>query len=252
MPSLLSFADHYKLVSRERALCCSNRLQIWIIERMPLDNIIHAKMLYYYDFQTRTFIHLFDECNQNWFSVASIIEDSLTTVKRQESRLNEAFLRSDNAGCYHCTFLILSLQSLGQRVGVRIARYDFSEAQAWKDICDCRAADLKSHIRRYINEGNDIKTASDMKAAIDSHGGVKGCYSAVCKVDERSQNMTKHSLSDIQSLNNFMFTESGEIIAWRAYNVGPGKVPQRRWRVSVPLKARRTYNFTKRSVVLAC
>ena len=181
-------------------------------------------MLYYYDFQTRTFIHLFDECNQNWFSVASIIEDSLITVKRQESRLNEAFLRSDNAGCYHCAFLLLSLPSLGQRVGVRIARYDFSEAQAGKDICDRRAAALKSHIRRYINEGNDVETASDMKAAIDSHGGVKGCYSVVCKVDERSQNMTKHSLSGIQSLNNFMFSESGEIIAWRAYNVGPGKV----------------------------
>ena len=36
--------------------------------------------------------------------------------------------------------------------------------------------------------------------------------------------MTKHSFSGIQSLNNSMFTESGEIIACRAYNVGPGKV----------------------------
>ena len=145
-------------------------------------------------------------------------------MKRHGSRLNEAFLRSDNAGCYHCAFLLLSLPSLGQRIGVRIARYDFSEAQAGKDTCDRRAAALKSHITRYINEGNDVKTASDMKAAIDSHGGVKGCYSAVCKVDEVSQNMTKHSLSGIQSLKNFMFPESGEIIAWRAYNVGPGKV----------------------------
>ena len=63
-----------------------------------------------------------------------------------------------------------------------------------------------------------------MKGAIDSHGGVKDCYSAVFKVNEMSQNMTKHSLSGIQSLNNFMCSESGEIIAWRAYNVGPGKV----------------------------
>ena len=71
-----------------------------------------------------------------------------------------------------------------------------------------------------------------MKAAIDSHGGLKGCYSAVCKVDEKSQNMTKHSLSGIQSLNNFLNTKSGAIIAWRAFNVGPGKV------FSVPLLAR--------------
>ncbi|XP_073256108.1 uncharacterized protein [Porites lutea] len=174
--------------------------------------------------ETRTYIDLFDECNQNWFSVASIIEDSLTTMKRQKPRLNEAFLRSDNAGCYHCAFLLLSLPSLGRRIGVRIARYDFSEAQAGKDICDRRAAALKSHIRHYINEGNDVKTARHMKATIESYGGVKGCYSVVCKVDERSQNMTKHSLSGIQSLNNFVFTESGEMIAWRAYNVGPGKV----------------------------
>ena len=210
-------------------------------------------MLYNYEFQTRTFIHLFDECSQNWFSVASIIEDSLTTIKRQESRLNEAFLRCDNAGCNHCAFLLLSLPSLGQRVGIWIARYDFSEAQAGKDICDRRAAALKNHIRRYINEGNDVKTAIDMKAAIDSYGGIKGCYSAVCKVDEKSQNVTKHSQSGIQSLNNFLYAKSGAIIALRAYNVGPGKV------FSVPLlarlgtlKARRTYKFTRRSAVLTC
>ena len=93
-------------------------------------------MLYYDDFQTRTFIHLFDECNQNWFSVASIIEDALTTIKWQEPRLNEAFLRSDNTSCYHCAILLLSLPSLGQRVGVCIVRYDFTEAQAGKDLCD--------------------------------------------------------------------------------------------------------------------
>ena len=166
------------------------------------------------------FIHLFDECIQNWFSVASIIEDSLTTIRRQASRLIEAFLRSDNAGCYHCAFLLLSLPSLEQRVGVCLARYDFSEAQAGKDICDRRVAALKSH----INEGNGVKTANDMKAAIDSHGGIRGCYSAVCKVDEKSQNMTKHSVSGIQSLNNFLYTKTGAIIAWQAYNVGPGKV----------------------------
>lgn len=107
-------------------------------------------MLNYYDFQTSTFIHLFDECNQNWFSVASIIEDSLTTMKRHESRPNEIILRSDNTGCYHCAFLLLSLPSLEKRVDVRAARYDFSEAQAGKDICDRRAATLKSHIGYYI------------------------------------------------------------------------------------------------------
>ena len=160
---------------------------------------------------------------------------------------------SDNAGCYHCAFLLLSFPSLGQRVGVRIAGYDFSEAQAGKDTCDRRAAALKSHIRRYINESNDVKTSSDMKEAIDSHGGRQRLLLSDVQCDKRSQNMTKRSLSGIQSLNNFVFTESGEIIAWRAYNVGPGKVfLRRRWRVSVPLKAPRTYKFSGHSVLLTC
>jgi len=94
-------------------------------------------------------------------------------MKRLESRLNEAFHRYDNAGCYHCAFLLLRLPSLGQHVGVSTARYDFSEAQAGKNICDHRAAALKSHIRRYIDEGNEVKTAKDMNATMDSHGASK-------------------------------------------------------------------------------
>ena len=53
-------------------------------------------------------------------------------------------------------------------------RYDFSAPQAGKDVCDRRITSVKSHMRRYINEGHDIKGADDMKAAIDSSGGVKG------------------------------------------------------------------------------
>lgn len=131
-------------------------------------------------------------------------------------------MRSDNAGCYHCAYLILSLPSLGERAGIKIVRYDFSDPQAGKDVCDRRIATVKSHMRRYINEGRDIKTASDMKAAIDSYGGVKGCQAAVVKVQESSQTMKKHTMSGIQSLNNFSF-ESGGLRVWKAYDVGPGK-----------------------------
>ena len=84
----------------------------------------------------RTYIHLFEDCVQNWFAVASIIENTLTTLKAANPNIQEAFLRSDNAGCYHCAYLILSLPSLGERAGIRIVRHDFSDPQAGKDICD--------------------------------------------------------------------------------------------------------------------
>ena len=117
-------------------------------------------------FQTRTFIPLFDDCTQNWFAVASILAHTLETLKRLKPHLEEAFLRSDNAGCYHTAFLLLSLPSLGERSGVGIARYDFSERQAGKDIFDRRIASIKSRIRQFVNEGNDVETAASMKAAI--------------------------------------------------------------------------------------
>ncbi|XP_068707825.1 uncharacterized protein [Montipora foliosa] len=173
--------------------------------------------------EARTYVHLFDECTQNWFAVASILEHTLTTVKEANPSIQEAFLRSDNAGCYHCAYLILSLPSLGDRAGIKIARYDFSDPQAGKDVCDRRIATVKSHMRRYINEGHDIRSASDMKAAIDSYGGVKGCQAAVVKVQEYSHTMKKHTMSGIQALNNFSFESEG-LRVWKAYNVGPGKL----------------------------
>ena len=154
--------------------------------------------------------------------MASILESTLVALKSNYSNLSEAFLRSDNAGCYHNAFLILSLPSIGERAGIRILRYDFSDPQAGKDVCDRRIATLKSHMRRFINEGNDIKSAKDMKVAIESYGGVKGCYATVAEIQESFQNMTKHSMTGIQALNNFLFEPDG-VRVWKAYNVGTGK-----------------------------
>ena len=77
-------------------------------------------------------------------------------------------------------------------------------------------------MRRFLNEGNDVKTASDMKAAIESYGGVKGCYAAVCRVQPSAQTMTKHTMTGVQALHNFSY-ENGGMRVWRACDVGPGK-----------------------------
>ena len=154
--------------------------------------------------------------------MASILESTLVAFKTSYSNLNEAFLRSDNAGCYHNAYLILSLPSLGERVGIRIFRYDFSNPQTGGDVCDRRKATLKSHMRRFINEGNDINTANDMKVAIESYGGVKGCYATVAEIQDSFQSMTKHSMTGIQALNNFLF-ESAGLRAWKACNVGTSR-----------------------------
>ena len=93
-----------------------------------------------------TFFHIFDSCTQDWFSVASIVEHVLSVIKIEDPPITKFFLRSDNAGCYHNTELLLSLKAMGERHGVEFKRYDFSDPQSGKHFCDRRIASMKTHM----------------------------------------------------------------------------------------------------------
>ena len=66
--------------------------------------------------------------------MASIIENP---------QVDSAFFRSDNAGCYHSGALLLSPHEIGKRTGITPLRYDFSDPQSGKDICDGKTAPMK-------------------------------------------------------------------------------------------------------------
>ena len=68
--------------------------------------------------EVECFVHLFNTCKQNSFEVMSVIEHLLRTIKIEYPSINKAFLRSDNAGCYHSGPMILSLPEIGTRAGV--------------------------------------------------------------------------------------------------------------------------------------
>ena len=143
-------------------------------------------------------------------------------IKRKSPEIVEAFVRSDNAGCYHCALLLLSIPGISQRTGVTTSRYDFSESNSGKDICDRHISPLKSHIRQYVNAGNDVEKAKDMKKAIDSYSGVRGCRVSVLKVDTSAQDLHNHNLNGVLMFSNFKFCVDG-IRMWKAFSVGEGK-----------------------------
>ena len=64
--------------------------------------------------------------------VVSIYENTLMEIKRKSPEIVEAFARSDNAGCYHCALLLLSILGISQRTGVTTSRYDFSKSTVAK------------------------------------------------------------------------------------------------------------------------
>ena len=98
--------------------------------------------------------------------------------------------------------------------------YDFSDPQAGKDVCDRKTAPMRAHIKRWVNEKHDVITAENMKEALDSHGGLKGCRVAVVQVDTTKSVGVENKIPGISLLNNFLFEERG-VRAWKAYNVGP-------------------------------
>ena len=109
-------------------------------------------------------------------------ENLLKAIKTENSEIESVYLRSDGAGCYHNNSLIAAVTDIGERNGVRILRYDFSEPQHGKDVCDRILCPMKASIRRYCSEGNDILTADDMHRAL-SERCVKGTSACVCLTD---------------------------------------------------------------------
>ena len=84
-------------------------------------------------------------------------------MKRHVSKI---YLQSDKAGCYHNNFLIAAVKDFGQRMGIDVCCYDYSEPQYGKDVCDRILYPMKLCIRRFCDEGHDILTAADKKRAL--------------------------------------------------------------------------------------
>ena len=93
---------------------------------------------------------------------------------------------------------------MSRKTGLKISRYDFSDPQSGKDACDRKMAHMKAHIRRFVNENNNVTTASEMKKALESHGGVRGCRFAVAELHiEESNEPPEIKWDGISFLYNF-------------------------------------------------
>ena len=171
--------------------------------------------------QLKSYAHLFDSCQLDWFAVCSILENLLKAIKTENPEIESVYLRSDGAGCYHNNSLIAAVTDIGERTGVRFLRYDFSEPQHGNDVCDRILCPMKASIRRYCNEGHDILSADDMRSAL-SERYVKGTSACVCLTDVIKKTLVVQSVEGFSSYQNFACETSG-VRVWKSYGIGPGK-----------------------------
>lgn len=172
--------------------------------------------------QSQGFIHVIESCSQDSAAIVLIMQHVLKTVEAENPELVRAFFRQDNAGCYHSASTILACHYIEKTTNVKISRIDFSDPQGGKGSADRLAATCKCHIRLFINEGNDVTNAEEMKNALLSYGGIEGVRVAVIPCIDDSSITRLQKIPGISKLNNFEF-KGGKIVAWRAYGVGKGK-----------------------------
>ena len=86
----------------------------------------------------------------------SVTENLFLAMELQNLGMKRGFFISDEGGCYQNSKLVSSPQELGHRQGIELVRYDHSEPQAGKDMCDRILCPLKASIRKYCNEGHDV------------------------------------------------------------------------------------------------
>ena len=143
----------------------------------------------------------------------------LHTLNAEHPDITRAFFRQDNAGCYHSLATILACPSIEMSTGIKVVGIDFSDPQGGKGAADRMAATAKSHIRKFVNEGNDVTNAHQMKAALPSYGGIEGVrVVAVERLEEHSFSTELCKIPGISKLNNFSFS-NGKLVARRAYSI---------------------------------
>jgi len=175
------------------------------------------------ELQMLTFVNVFQNCVQDSCTVVAVMSDVLEQLKKSMPELQQVFYWQDNAGCYHCGSTIVGAHVASQVRGVTIKRMDFCDPQGGKGACDRKAATVKSHMKIYLNSGNNIENAKDMKDAILSSGGIPALKVTVSGPPAGAA-LTGIKLEEVSLISNIQYVEDGSLRVWKAYNIGPGKV----------------------------
>ncbi|CAG2252655.1 unnamed protein product [Mytilus edulis] len=173
----------------------------------------------------RTFAHCVEATKQDWYTVSALLEHTLQTIKSQLPNIKTVFLRSDNAGCYHCGNLWFSIPFISERTvfseGVYIKRYDFSEAQSGKSYCNAKIAHKRGKSDSAFQMEKNVVCASDINSAIDDYGGVSGWQAAHVEITNTLDDHRATGL--IKGISNIEFQENMQITMWKAYGIGQGR-----------------------------
>ncbi|CAF4712075.1 unnamed protein product, partial [Rotaria sp. Silwood1] len=124
-----------------------------------------------------------------------------------------AYLRADNAGCYHAAETLLSNKKFFEETGIFIRCFDYSDPQSGKSACDRMSAVVKCNIRRHINEKNNVENSKEFVDAarttqylsIFANANDDRQSDSEFEEDEKTEEGNNHNKNDVAKNNSKPF-----------------------------------------------
>ena len=164
-----------------------------------------------------------DRCLQDMLSLLCVFEHVIDQIKTDLPNLTTLYTRSDNAGCYAGTAVIISRQAICANADICLKRTDFSEPQRDKDQADRDIAVAKACLKAYTNRGGNLMNAKSIKEALGgSFGNFSGSKTSVIAVDESKCILPKMKIDGITKYHSVAFNNKS-ITFWKYFDIGSGK-----------------------------
>ena len=140
--------------------------------------------------------------------------------------IKSLYCRSDNATYYSGAAVRMANKEVCDKLGIKLESLDFNEAQKGKDQCNRDGAVAKRCIQSFVNSGNDVLNAKDVKLALDrSIGALSNSKSSVVTINHANGSIGKAKIKDISRYHFFKVEEeSNSFREWEFYNIGTGKL----------------------------
>jgi hypothetical protein len=187
---------------------------------------LHVDVLFYMDInhtlKKMTYFTAIDRCLQDMSSVLCVFEHVLDQIKTDLPNLTTLYTRSDNAGCYAGTAVIMARKLICDSADICLKRTDFSEPQRGKDQADRDIAVAKSCLKAYTNRGGNLMNATFIKEALDqSFGNLCGSKTSVIALDESKCVLPKIKIEGITKYHSVKF-DGESVIFWQYFGIGSG------------------------------
>ena len=166
-----------------------------------------------------------EKCIQDWWSNCAVFDAVLQKIRTDHPTITNIIDKHDNAACYHNAYYWLAKKEIADINELKLDMTIMNEPCMGKDECDRMISKCRNHLRYYVNAGNKVTSATDMRNGLIWMDGVKGVSVSAITVD--STNIPGKSFPfNIPDVTKMFFLEyeKEHMVVRRAYNIGSGRI----------------------------